>query len=69
MLLYKIGTLIRLGYENSNLDFIFALFMFKKKVNLDASFILNASMKFRYNQEFDNPNETKSRQCARYILL
>ena len=31
--------------------------------------ILNASMKFRYNQEFDNPNETKSGQCARYLVI
>ena len=26
-------------------------------------------MKFRYNQEFDNPNETKSGQCARYLVI
>ena len=31
--------------------------------------ILNASMKFRYNREFDNPNETKSGQCARYLVI
>ena len=32
-------------------------------------FILNASMKFRYNREFDNPNETKSSQCALYLVI
>ena len=31
--------------------------------------ILNASMKFRYNREFDNPNETKSGQCAQYLVI
>lgn len=26
-------------------------------------------MKFRYNREFGNPNETKSRQCALYLVI
>ena len=47
---------------------IFLLYLWIKKYVL-MPVILNASMKFCYNQEFDKPNETKSGQCARCLVI